>query len=44
MAFGRWKGGDDEEIYSEIEISYLSSTLHQMDRGDDREEFKEAEG
>ena len=40
---GRWKN-DDEEIYSEIEINYLSSTLHQMDKGDDVEEFKEGEG
>lgn len=40
---GRWIN-DDEDIYSEIEINYLSSTLHQMDKGDDVEEFNETEG
>lgn len=43
LEYGRWKN-DDDEIYSEIEINYLSSTLHKMDQGEDNEEFKQAEG
>ena len=41
---GRWIN-DDEEIYSEIEVNYLSSTLHHMmNKGQNIEEFNEAEG
>ena len=41
MQHGRWIGDDDAEIYSQVEIDYLSSTLHHMDRG---EEFNRTEG
>lgn len=41
---GRWIN-DDDEIYSEIEVNYLSSTLnHMMNKGNNIEEFNEAEG
>lgn len=45
---GRWIN-NDEEIYSEIEINYLNSTLHQMDMAnkgekENEEEFDQVEG
>lgn len=40
---GRWIN-NDEEIYSEIEVNYLSSTLHQMDKGENNNDFDESEG
>lgn len=40
---GRWVN-DDEEIYNEIEVGYLSSTLHQMDKNDNLDEFDQNEG
>ena len=40
---GRWKH-EDQSIYSEIELKYLSTTLNQMINKENTEEFNGSEG
>lgn len=40
---GRWIN-NDEEIYSEIEVNYLKSTLDHMNKDDNLDDFDQTEG